>query len=70
MILHCYGSGGDPPLYKWKFYSGNSKNNNFLSAKTVSHFRQEEKNSLNVPFLLVVIDDSCNGLCYLFLTLK
>lgn len=32
--------------------------------------KKKGKNCIHIPFLLVVIDDSWNGLCYLFLTLK
>lgn len=32
--------------------------------------KKKNKNSIDIPFLLAVTDDSCNGLCYLFLTLK
>lgn len=47
MILHQYVSGGNSPVHKWKFYSGNSENNNFLSAKAISHFKGGEK---KIPF--------------------
>lgn len=42
----------------------------FFQLEPCLSLEKKKKNSIHIPFLLVVTGDSCNGLCYLFLTLK